>query len=450
MVLRRQVSATDVQPGGWGSYGRRPLRVLALVALIDAIDRGILPGVLTAVQDDFGFSDTAGGFLGTAYVVSTFLVTLPAGYLADRTRRTRVIGAVLVSWGAISALNAAVRNYWQFLAVRAALGVGETIDNPSSSSLIADYYQAEVRSRAFAFVRVAPLAGTAIGTALGGLIAANLGWRWAFLLVGVPGSLLAIAVLRLPEPQRGESDAAANGVEVTPMLPPTAPVPPGRGRRAMVADVRAVTRVRSLRSLTIGSAIASGTLTGLGYWAPAFYERHAGLEPDQSAGLAGGLILLGAVVGTVTGGHLGDRLRRQHLGAPMLVGGAGQLCGAAVLAVTFLPVTLWLRLPLQVVGVALVVGGLPALSAMVSEVVPAALRGTAFSVTVFLGALAGAVAPPLIGFIADQFEVVVDGETRGHLANAFLCVTPLVAIGATVVLRGRRWVQADIEAARLR
>ena len=100
------------RPTEWGRYGRRPVRLLAGVALIDAIDRGILPGVLTTVQDDFGFGDTAAGFLGTAFVITGFVVTIPAGYLADRYRRTRVIATVLLSWGVISALNATVRNYW--------------------------------------------------------------------------------------------------------------------------------------------------------------------------------------------------------------------------------------------------------------------------------------------------------------------------------------------------
>ncbi len=91
------------------------------------------------------------------------------------------------------------------------LGVGETIDNPASQSLIADYYKPTLRGRAYAFQRVAPTVGTALGTILGGVVAAVAGWRWAFLLVGVPGSLLAVVVWRLPEPRRGEHDVLVEG-----------------------------------------------------------------------------------------------------------------------------------------------------------------------------------------------------------------------------------------------
>ena len=267
------------RPGkaGWGPYGRRPARVLAAVAFVDAVDRGILPGVLTQVQDDIGFSDTQAGLLGTAFVLTGFLVVLPAGYLADRARRTRVIAVVLALWGVISALNALVRTFWQFLLVRAALGIGETVDNPSSQSLIADYYPPDVRGRAFALQRATPFFGQAIGLGVAGGVAALLSWRWSFLVVGVPGSILALVVWRMPEPRRGESDVAAEQPE--PSLPVQAPVPPERnaGVGALLRDVRVAVRVKTLRSLMVGSAIAAGALSGLGFWAAAFYERHTSL-----------------------------------------------------------------------------------------------------------------------------------------------------------------------------
>jgi MFS family permease len=80
---------------------------------------------------------------------------------------------------------------------------------------------------------------------------------------------------------------------------------------------------------------------------------------------------------------------------------------------------------------------------MISEVVPASIRGISFSLNSFFAALASAASPVTIGFLADRFPITVDGETKGHLANAFLCVTPLVLIGAIIVLRGRRHVDGD-------
>ena len=190
----------------WGKYGRGPVLLLAGVGLVDAIDKGILPGVLTLVQEDLGFSDFQLGMLEFAFVIATFLVIVPAGYLADRGNRTRIIASVLASWAVISAITATVRNFVQFFAVRAALGVGETIDDPASQSLISDYYPARIRGRAYSYLRVTPTVGRALGTIFGGIVGAIFGWRAAFLLVGIPGSILAFFVWRMKEPKRGEAD----------------------------------------------------------------------------------------------------------------------------------------------------------------------------------------------------------------------------------------------------
>ncbi|MBA3654638.1 MAG: MFS transporter, partial [Actinobacteria bacterium] len=350
------------------------------------------------------------------------------------------IALVMASWGAISALNAGVQNYWQFLGVRAVLGAGETIDNPASGSLMADYYVPEIRGRAYGLQRIAPIVGGPIGIGLGALVAKFWGWRAAFLVVGVPGSVLALAISRMAEPRRGESDhpttAAADDV---------APVETGsRGVGALVADIREALKIKTLRSLMIGTAIASGATQGLAFWAPAFYERHTTMGRDGGAGAAAGLILVGALLGTWAGAVSIDRLRDRYEGAPMLIAAVTTSVGGLLLWLTFFPVPLWFRLPVQVLGVAGIVAGLPGLTVMIAEVVPATIRGIAFSVTGFLAALIAAASPPIVGFLADQFKFNVRGEMKGHLANAFLIVTPLVWFGALVVWRGRRYVATDI------
>jgi sugar phosphate permease len=232
---------------------------------------------------------------------------------------------------------------------------------------------------------------------------------------------------------------------IAPSITPSTPL---RERVAdLLVDVRLAVAVPTLRSVMIGTAIAAGALQGLGFWATAFYERHSTLDADRAAGIAGGIILVGALGGTLIAGRLVDQLRDRVEGAPMLVAGVSQLIGAAILMFTFLPVPLLVRLPGQAVAVALIVGGLVPLAVMTSEVVPAAIRGAAFSLTTFLAALAGAASPLAIGFVADRFKIPVDGEMKGDLAKGFLAMTPLIFVGALVVLRGRRHVTADMAAA---
>lgn len=157
------------------------------------------------------------------------------------------------------------------------------------------------------------------------------------------------------------------------------------------------------------------------------------------------IILLGAVIGTILGGRAADRARVRDVSSPMRLAGVTQLVAGTVLAATFLHEPLWIRLPGQLVGVAFVVAAFPALSAMTSEVVQPKVRGTAFALIGFLAALASAISPLLIGVIADGFPIVIHHRHEGNLATAFLIVTPLILLGALVVLNGRRHVEADMQ-----
>ncbi|MCA1830104.1 MAG: MFS transporter [Actinobacteria bacterium] len=410
---------------------------MAAVAFIDSVDRGILPGVLELVQKDLHFSDTQAGLLASVFVLMSFVVAIPAGYIADRFRRTYIIGIALASWGVITAANAVVRNFGQFLAVRAVLGAGEAVNGPASNSLLADYYEPSIRGRAYAYTRVAPTVGYAIGLGVGGAVGSLWGWRAAFLIVGVPGSLLAFWMLRVREPVRGESDKT----DTSDTLLESAV---RRGWTALREDLREAIRVRSLRAVMIGTAVSTGALTGLGFWAASFYERHTSLGVGASAKLVGAIILLGAIVGTLLGGRAADRARVAEASSPMRLAGVTQLIAGVVLAATFLHMPLWARLPGQLVGVAFVVAAFPALSAMTSEVVAPNIRGSAFALIGFLSALSSAISPLVIGIVADAFPITIHGHREGNLATAFLVVTPLIGIGAIIVLNGRRHVADDI------
>jgi MFS family permease len=128
----------------------------------------------------------------------------------------------------------------------------------------------------------------------------------------------------------------------------------------------------------------------------------------------------------------------------MRLAGVWQSIASVIFVTTFFPVPLYYRLPGQLVAVAFLVAAFPALTAMTAEVVPASIRGIAFSVTGFLSAILSAASAPLIGAISDRFPIVVRGEEVGNLALAFGIVSPLILVGALVVLNGRRHVEGDI------
>ena len=131
------------------------------------------------------------------------IVTVPAGYLADRWHRTRTIGHTVVAWSGITMLTAASQNFGQLIAGRALLGFGQAITEPSANSLISDYYPTEQRGSAFSVQQIMGIIGFGVGIALGGAIGSQYGWHWAFIVVGPPGFVIAAIAYRLHEPSRG-------------------------------------------------------------------------------------------------------------------------------------------------------------------------------------------------------------------------------------------------------
>src|SRR5207248_6073441 len=194
-------------------------------------------------------------------------------------------------------------------------------------------------------------------------------------------------VLRLPEPPRGDSDADAGGTAAS------VSQASGPAVKATINDSLQVLKVPVLRSLMTGTAISAGATTGFGFWAATFYERHTTLSAGAAAGVVGSIILVGAAIGLIVGGALTDRMKVRDPSAPMLVAGVGQLAAGVLFAISFLHVPLWLRLPTQTIAVVLLLAAFPALAAMTADVVPADLRGIAFSVTGFLRGVESAISP---------------------------------------------------------
>jgi MFS family permease len=426
----------------WGRYGGRPLTVLCLVGLVDAVDRGVLPGVLPKIQRDLGVSDSAAGLLYTSVIVATLLLAIPGGLLADRRDRRALLAIVLTIWSATTALASTVQSFWQLLVLRSGLGAGDALNDPAAQSLVADYYAPEVRGMAYAFQRVVPTVGTGLGLGIGAALGAAFGWRVAVLAVALPGITVALLVRQLPLPVRGGSDhrddaPAAGGAD----RPDTKPALPNR------SAVKTALAVPSLRVLLVSTAVINGVLASLGFWGVSYHVRASGMSEGTAGAVAGGLITLGAVAGGFLGGQLTDRFRDRFSGWPMLLSGTVTGSGTLLLLVSFLngvPVYA-VRLPLQTVGVALVVSSLPALTVIAAEVVPASLRGTAFGLLKLGANVLGALAPPLIGLLADTHKIrLATGKVVGDLGFAFRVVTPFVLVGSVLLLRGRRHLDRDV------
>jgi MFS family permease len=406
-----------------------PALVLVSVALLDGMEANFIPGVLSLLQDEWGFGDTAAGAIPTAMSIAGLLVMLPAGYLTDRRPRTRLLAIVVASWSVLTIASGLAVAFWMFFATRVLLGAAAHIDNPAAASLITDFYPPESRARVFALQRAAGYIGLALGVAIAGVLGEAFGWRAPFFVMTVPGLVVAALVWRLREPPRGGLELG--GDEIATAL--------ATGRAALVADLRAIRAIASLRSIFAGVAVAFAGFNGLGYWLPSFWEREFDLSEGEAAALTGGLALVATIAGSWAGGVLGDRWHARGPTGRIDLAGRALLVGGVLLAIGLALGVLAIQVPVLIVAAVFLIAGMPNYAAAVADVLPARRRGIGFALFTFLVTVSSALGPLLVGVVSD----LSDSLQVALVVGALPCIP-----GALVLLRARRTIEADIAAAR--
>ncbi len=421
--------------------------MLGLVLLVDSMDQSIVRGLVTPLKEEFGVGDAAIGLLTSAFVLVNGLITVPAGYLADRWNRTRTIGHTVLAWSAVTALGAVMPNFGALVATRGALGFGQGITEPSAASLVADFYPLPRRGRAFAIQQVMLIVGFGGGVGIGGAVGATIGWRWAFLIVAAPGLVVAILAYRLREPIRGEADRAhpelaAAQVGITVQEPDRPLFEDGFGTfvrdmlRGLRADLRTIAGITTMRYALVGVASLLFTVNAVGTWLPQFYQRQLGVAQGQAEGYVAAMVILGGVPGILLGGRLADQLANRVRGARMAIPGYCMLVGNSLFLISYLRLPFWPAWVLETVGFFVFSMAIPALRAGLSDAVPANLRGAGFGAFNLVSVLLGAAgAPLLVSVLSQTFD--------DNLRTAFLLVSPPVFIGALLLLRARNHLDED-------
>jgi len=427
-------------PAGWRAstaapYGLVPIIAMVLLTIVDAAETSVTSGVLPQLQAEWGFGDLAAGAIPTASVIAGLAVVLPAGYLADRTNRTRMLSIVVAIWSVVTLGSTMALSFGMFFVTRTLLGAAQSVDNPSVSSLITDWYGPAARARAFGYQRVSLAVGAGIGAAVGGIVGESLGWRWAYGAFIVPGLLVAWLVARQPEPQRGALEGHGRAHEVRDDT--------GKSLRerfdAAMGDVRLVMAVPTARLMFYGLTVYAAVLGATIFWLPTFFGRVHGLGEGRAASIAAGILGVGTLTGAIIGGELGDRRHVEDRPVRltiMLVGMAGGLglFGAAVAIGGLGPQSVVMLVGLGFAG--MVASTFPA---VIADVVPAARRGIAYSLFQLIVNVGIAVGPLVIGAISDATD---------SLRTAFLMVLPLAAVGTVVMFRARAHYVLDMAARR--
>ncbi len=292
------------------AYRYYVLAILIVVYALNFVDRQILAILAGPIKAEFGLSDGQFGMMsGLSFAIVYSTLAIPIAWLADRKSRVWIMTGALTVWSGFTALCGLAGGFWQLFAFRTGVGVGEAGGAAPGYSLISDYFPKHQRGRALAAFSFGIPIGTAAGILFGGLIAALIDWRLAFIIVGLAGVALApIFLLTVREPRRGGMDLV-EGAAMT--EPPPAP-PFGQVLRTLLVKP-------SFWLLAFGAACASVNGYGVALWLPSFFMRSLDMTLVETSWFYSGIALFGGVLGIWLGGLIADKLGARSRGAYPLV-----------------------------------------------------------------------------------------------------------------------------------
>ncbi|HKU17054.1 MAG TPA: MFS transporter [Steroidobacteraceae bacterium] len=405
------------------------LLVLFLIAASNYADRNIISVLLEPIRHEFQVSDTQLGLLsGLSFAFFYATLGIPVARWADRGNRKTIITIALSLWSVMTALCGAAQTFWQLVAARIGVGVGEAGAIPPAQSLLADYYPPAERGRALGVFMTSSTGGYVIALVFGGWVAQNYGWRAAFIAVAAVGLLVApLAHFVLREP-RAEAKSQASTVAT----------------ESLRDAVRSLATKPSYRLVVLGIVlyflVAYGALT----FTVSFLIRSHGLSVAQAGALTGAIHVIGALIGSVGAGMLSDRLAKRDIGAPARVAAFGLLLAAP---------SYWLALSTSspvIMGIALATGSIMLHAVTLAQysslhtVCGTKRRAMAVAIAFFFANLLGlGLGPLLTGIISDRFAV--DYGAADGLRYAIMCMFGMLLPTAWVMFRVARNIQADVE-----
>jgi MFS family permease len=391
-------AAPAFQGTGTKGYRAYVLGALLVVYTFNFIDRVIVGIIQEPIKVEFGLTDFQLGLLGgPAFAILYTLLGIPIARLAERHDRMTILAICLALWSAMTAACGFAVNYATLLAARVGVSIGEAGCTPPANSVISDYFPADRRASALSIYALGIPIGSMIAAVGGGWIATEVGWREAFIWLGVPGVLLAVFVkLTVKEPPRSVS---------------TAETP------SFFAALGALTKKPTFWHVAFGAALASFVGYGVGQYLTSFMIRTHGMTLFEGAVLVGVVLGLCAAIGTFTSGFLADRISRRHPNALSWLPAVGFIIATPAYLLAFVLPDIWL--PLLMIGAVTHYFYLGPMYAVTQGVVAPRMRATAVAVLLFIVNLLGyGLGPPAIGALSD---FIANGQLAPFSLSVDIC-----------------------------
>lgn len=417
------------------------LWVLFGINMMNFFDRQILAAVTEPIRMEWHLTDSAMGWLGTAFVLLYAAVGVPLGRLSDRWLRTRILCIGVSVWSLFTAASGLAWNYWSLFAVRLGVGVGEASCAPAANSLIGDLFPPQKRARAISIFMLGLPIGIFTSNLSSGLIAKQYGWRVTFFIACVPGLILAALALRIREPHRG----AAEEHHVV-------------GQQQEGSPYWRVLRIPTIWWIILSGALHNFNAYAVNAFLPAFLGRYHGMDLRQANTIAA--VVLGAVgvVGLLGGGWAADKFRQTRANGRML------LATAALFVSTPLVYLALDRPKGDLVSFMLLMGSgwmliyvyYATVYAAIQDVVEPSLRATAMALYFFaMYVLGGSFGTSILGMLSDHYAkraMAAAGSTamteafKAEGLHSAFYVVPLVSlILAAVLYAGSRTIAKDMD-----
>jgi len=310
-------SGTPVDAGIQANNAWRVLALLFLANLLNIYDRMIPAVVAESLRLEFQMTDVHLGFIASAFTLVYALSGIPLGRLADTTSRRVVIGTGLAVWSGLTALTGWATGFVSFILARIGVGVGEASFAPAATSLISDLFPPGKRSRATAIFMLGLPVGMILGFITVGLIVdAFDSWRAPFFIAAVPGLLLAVVFFYVKEPQRGESENRQENSKTVIDKP--------------FATILKIPTFWWVIFSGVGFNFASYSV--IAFIVP-LLQRYFVLELKEAALIAGVLIGLAGLVGTLGGGFLADQAQRWSPRGRLVLSGSSMFFAALMIGI---------------------------------------------------------------------------------------------------------------------
>jgi MFS family permease len=290
MASKAPVNADDVATFGQRWY---VLFIMMLVYTISIADRYVLSTLLGPISKELNLSDTGAASLGIPLALFYVIMGIPLSWLCDRTNRRTLLAACVTVWSLMTALTGYTRGYFDLLLARIGVGVGEAGGTPACNSIIADYFPADRRSMAMTVFALGAPIGAWLGSDIAGLVSTQHGWRSAFLVLGIPGIILALIIMvTIKEPARGRLDAVVE--EKAP---------------SVMETFRFLWSQKSAVHAMMGAGLSAFWGWGLMWFTPLFLQRTYGMDEGAAGGLLGQIYLIGGIGGSLVTAYVVARPR---------------------------------------------------------------------------------------------------------------------------------------------